>query len=386
VKAQNPIGRALGRWLPAVAALAGVLIAVPVGARFNEQAGRARPYESTSLERLRLLDARDVQHAGAFRLPSTDDNSDSFSYGGAPLAFNPIRRSLFVGSNSRQIAEVTIPDPQQADRVEDLPFAYFLQTFRDPTDGRMSEVAPSGTTLAGLLVFDGRLLGTGLIFYDANNTQTVSHFMRPIDLAIRGATPMRRVWDEQRSGYVGGYMAAVPEEWQAALGGPAITGQCCVPIISRTSWGPAAFAWNPRELETSPALSARPLLYYTGDHATLGPWNGSNPTWGGTASVGGMVIPEGTRTALFFGANGSGTFCYGEATNDKSLDGVPAPGGERYCYDPVTVDKGQHAYPYRYQMWAYDLMDLAAVARGKGLRGTSSHMAFGRSHCLLPMA
>ena len=34
------------------------------------------------------------------------------------------------------------------------------------------------------------------------------------------------------------------------------------------------------------------------------------------------------------------------------------------CYDPTTSDKGSHAYPYRYQVWAYDLNDFAAVKAG----------------------
>ena len=352
------------RW-PALAALAAIAIASPVGARHDTQSNTSRANDIQSLQRQRLLEARDVQRVGAFRLPGTDENGDNFSYGGAPLAFNPVRRSLFVGSNSGKIAEVTIAEAKPSSNVDDLPVTRFLHTFTDPTDGHMSEVAPSGTVLAGLLVFDNRLLGTGLIFYDANNTQTVSHFSRPLELSSRGATPMRRVWQARAAGFVGGYMALVPEEWQAALGGPAVTGQCCVPIISRTSWGPSAFAWNPRDLENSSAVAAKPLLYYSGEHATLGPWSGSNPTWGGTASVGGMAIPAGTRTALFFGANGFGPFCYGPGTTDKALHGRPAPEGDSYCYDPLTSDKGQHAYPYRYQMWAYDLLDFAAVAQGK---------------------
>ena len=37
--------------------------------------------------------------------------------------------------------------------------------------------------------------------------------------------------------------------------------------------------------------------------------------------------------------------------------------GEHYCYDPTNSDKGQHAYPYRYQMWAYDLNELGRGSR-----------------------
>ena len=40
------------------------------------------------------------------------------------------------------------------------------------------------------------------------------------------------------------------------------------------------------------------------------------------------------------------------------------PNGEKYCYDPTSNDKGQHAFPYRLQFWAYDVNDLAAVRAG----------------------
>ncbi len=57
-----------------------------------------------------------------------------------------------------------------------------------------------------------------------------------------------------------------------------------------------------------------------------------------------------------------GTFCYGEGTANQSLAGTINPAdGTLYCYDPASSDKGQHAYPYAYQVWAYDLNDWVAV-------------------------
>jgi hypothetical protein len=41
-------------------------------------------------------------------------------------------------------------------------------------------------------------------------------------------------------------------------------------------------------------------------------------------------------------------------------------GGETvtFCYDPANSDKGNHTYPYHYQVWAYDANDLLAVKKG----------------------
>jgi hypothetical protein len=311
------------------------------------------------------LASTDIVYLGGFRLPAEEVDGASFSFGGSPVAYNPANDSLFVGARGSRLAEVTIPAPVNSPRVADLPFARFLQPFRDPTEGRLRDVATDGAYVSGLLVHDGRLYGSGVIFYDANNAQELTHFSRSLKLADASVKGMYRVGDKGKAGLVAGYLAAVPPEWQSALGGPAITGQCCIPIVSRTSWGPAAFAWQPAELGTAPTARVSPLVYYTGEHPTLGLWEGSNETYGAAIAMGGVVIPPATRTMLFVGRNGIGPFCYGDGTADRSRANQTSASGERLCYDPTSSDKGQHAYPYRYQFWAYDLNDLAAVKAGK---------------------
>jgi hypothetical protein len=313
----------------------------------------------------RLLQLSDFSYEGAFRLPSGGANGDDFSFGGMPVAFNPDSSSLFIGSRRGGIAEVTIPAPVGSAVVTGLPVATYRQPFADPTEGHLSQIGNDGVSIDGLLVAGGRLYGTAFIYYDALNTQTVSHYSRSLTLSEPSFRGMYAVGEKGKTGFVSGYLAAVPPEWQASLGGSAITGQCCIPIVSRTSWGPAAFAWNLASLGKPNPLPATPLLYYTGDHPTLGTWAGSSPAYGGTTSMGGVAIIAGTRTALFVGRNGTGAFCYGNGTGEKQLAGSRGLDGETYCYDPVSSDKGQHAYPYNYQVWAYDLNDLAAVKAGR---------------------
>jgi len=324
---------------------------------------RVQPIRDPTL--LPRLSFDDLNYLGAFRLPADTAGGEGFAYGGGPIAFNPSRNSLFAAARNGRIAEISIPAPTTPADVKALPSAEYLQPFHDPTEGRIKDVATQGAGLAGLLVHQGRLYGTGLIYYDASNTQTVSHFSRPIDLSEKGAGPMRRVWQKGKTGFVAGYLASVPPEWQSKLGGPAITGQCCVPIVTRTSWGPAAFAWKPSDLADSDEVNAVPLVYYPADHPTLGPWSGSNPTYGGTIEMGGVALINRTRTALFIGRNGTGPYCYGIGTGNRALDNTANAKGEKLCYDPTTSDKGQHAYPYRYQMWAYDLNDWTEVAAGR---------------------
>lgn len=314
--------------------------------------------------RERRLELSDLKYVGAFRLPADTMNGDSFSFGGGPLAVNPGRNTLFVGSRRGLVAELHVPEPVASGDVNALPFATFAQGFADPAGGRMKDIA-ADANLAGLLVFGDRLYGSGLSFYDATNRQELSHFSRSLALNRIESGPLRRVGERGRVGFVAGYMAPVPPEWQSRLGGPAVTGQCCVQIISRTSWGPSAFAWNPAGLDERESTPVIPLLYYDSTHPTLGVYASSNPTFGGTTTIGGLAIIDGTRSALFFGSNGTGPFCYGVGTSDKSQDGKPTPDGGTYCYDPTTNDKGHHAYPYRNQIWAYDLAEWAEVSAGR---------------------
>src|SRR4029078_10931964 len=86
--------------------------------------------------------------------------------------------------------------------------------------------------------------------------------------------------------------------------------------------------------------------------------------YGASTEINGVAVLAGTRTVLYIGRNGTGVFCYGNGTNNPGLAGTIGPDNEKYCYDPTSTSKGQHGWPYNYQMWAYDLNDLTAVKNG----------------------
>jgi len=140
----------------------------------------------------------------------------------------------------------------------------------------------------------------------------------------------------------------IPKAWQVALGGPVLNGQCCLPVISRTSWGPAAFAIDPEKIGPG-VVPAVPLVYYPQAHP-LGAYDAQGALFNAATQVNGVVFPEGTRSVLFFGRQGLGPYCYGEA---------------RDCGDQGETSKGPHLFPYTSYVWAYDANDLAAVKRGE---------------------
>ena len=349
-------------WAKPVLVTLAVIIAVSV-LRFSGTLAAQSSPEPLALPR---LTRSDLAYMGGFRLPRAVQGNDSFSYGGQHLAYNPARNSLFGSSLHNNVAEVTIPTPVNSTDVNEMPFASYLQGFSDPSEGHFREIeqgGPNGAVIAGLLVDGDRLYATGSIYYDAMNSQVVSHFSHSTNLSEPSFAGMSRVWEKGKAGFVGGYMSNIPSEWQSLLGGPALTGQCCIPIVTRTSFGPAAFGFDPAGIGTGTSVEASPLLYYTKEHATLGPWEGANAAYGATTMLGGVAVIAGTRTALFVGRNGLGTYCYGHGVSDRALSGRAAD-GQINCYDPASSDKGMHAYPYQYQIWAYDLADFAAVKAG----------------------
>jgi hypothetical protein len=332
----------------------------------------AAPSIAASPSSLPRVSSGDLAYRGAFLLPRQVSDRKTFAYGGTALAFNPRRHSLFaVGHDWYQLtAEVSIPRLVRSDRLRSLHRARFLQPFSDATSGRIDATGGTGNKIGGQLVYRGRLYGSVYVYYDAAGSQVVSHWARrSTSLAGPPATGLYRVGN-LGAGFVSGFMAEVPREWRAALGGPALTGNCCIPIISRTSFGPAAFAFDPARLSASARAPDTPLVYYPQRHPTLGAWDASwDPAngilFGGGTAIKGVVFPSGTRSVLFFGTQGIGSFCYGEGTDQRGLAGSPTPDGSTWCYDPDGSSKGTHAYPYVPEVWAYDARALAAVRRGR---------------------
>jgi hypothetical protein len=299
----------------------------------------------------------------------------SFNYGGGGPAYNPANDSLFIVNHDQYqlTAEISIPPLVSSANLNALNTATILQPLTDATNGLINQTGSNHNNIGGQMVYQGRLYGTAFVYYDATASQVVSHWVRP-STSLTSGTAQGLYQIGNWAGIVSGYLAPIPPEWQSSFGGPALTGNCCLSIISRTSYGPAVSVFDPADLGRKIPVPSTPVLYYDRYHTTLGPWDG---TWNGTTDLfngttgngllthTGMVFPDGTRSILFFAEQGIGPWCYGEGTSNQSLAGLPTPDGSTYCYDPDrTSGKGVHAYPYVAQVWAYDANDLVAVKNG----------------------
>lgn len=322
-----------------------------------EPAVTAAGIKKTPLEiatKLPLVRFRNLKYQGAFRVPGETINETSFHYGGTAIAYNPNKNSLFmVGHDHHQkVAEVKIPKIINSRVLGDLRTATFLQKFYDFADGKMIDVTDYHPKVGGLLVYRKQLYGTVYEYYDASNSQTLSHFVSPLNISKANDVKGPFKVEGARAGFVAGYMTQIPLIWQKVLGGPALTGQCCLSIISRTSSGPAASVFNPQDLgnRLKNTTDVTQVVGYPLDHPLGTGWGSTSELYNGSTVMAGAVWPEGTRSVLFFGRQGIGEWCYGTGAD---------------CNDPVNSYKGTHAYPYVDQIWAYDARDFLKVKNGE---------------------
>ena len=300
-----------------------------------------------------LLHKQDLVYEGAFRVPGGGSESSTFGYGGTAIGYNPNNNSLFLtGHKNYQLsAEISIPAIVNSQNIGSLNTASILQSLRDATEGRRGQINPGDSNdqrIGGHLVFGGKLYIAAFSYYDASGTQSRSHFVRPLNLSTTGQV-QGPVAVGSNVHYTSAYMGLIPPEWQAALGGPALTGNCCRSIISNQSHGPSVWVFDPADVGSSSTAPATPLVYYTSSNP-LGPGETTqNPLFNLTTRVGGVIFPQGSRSVLFFGQHGIGPYCYGDGSA---------------CGDPADDSKGTHAYPYVYQVWAYDANELLQVKNG----------------------
>ena len=324
-------------------ALAGVLILVTPAIAQGEQPA-LQP----------LLGKTNFTYLGAFALPQAQLGGSSFNYGGHAITpyHDPttVTETLFLEGHAwypGQVAQVRIPSEfAMSGNSSSLPMAQVLQPFHDITDGQMDTAGNYTTFVYGMLPYNGRLVVAVSEYYDADgsqvNTHGVSGFELSDDTDFTGFHQFDAVASPRS---LGGYMTTIPIEWRELFGGPALSGQSCLSIISNGSSGPAATVFDPDDVAVRDPIPGITVLYYPLSHP-LAQGDTQNPWFNLATQIVGIAFPPGSRSVLFIGRHGTGPYCYGT--------------GEE-CDDPADSSKGTHAYPYQHQVWAYDAIELVSV-------------------------
>lgn len=332
-------------------------------------------YETAPLVTIAQLN---TGRTGAFRVPVGEDMTFT-RYGG--MGYDPTGNggagSLYVVAKpyGGYVWEISIPAVSLSTTEASLNPSTVLQGPRSTFEGRLHEIDPgwtSGGQFVGSGVFKSgsTLLLNGWDYYGTSGTLAYSSFTRASSLSTTTLSqgPMTVSYPLNPS-FASGPMAAIPATYQAALGSNTmVSGLGPAPIITRTSQGPALFAWNASDMiaGTTP-ITSLPLIYYTAAHPTLGTYQG---TCGSTVAyctpdvIGGMAFLTATRTVVFIGSHSTANYDYCTGTSNIALAGTPVGDGSHYCYDPLDSSKGEHGYPYYAWAWLYDVNDLIAVYNG----------------------
>lgn len=276
-----------------------------------------------------LIQQSDLVYQGAFRLPKIP----ALQYPDGSAAFHDGLLLVKGRDDTNTAFDFTIP-VLGTGAVNTLPVATVTQSYLNGLDGGLRYANnPRDTMVRGFLFVGPKLVLSIASYYDAANAQRTSHLQRDWPSGPVTAYALTPI------GHTAGYMTLSTGELA-----PALTGNFGLPIVTRESWGPAAFIFDPVDL----SKPATPVLDYPDDARSLGPWNGQSEVWNSRSTLGGMH--QIGNSLLFVGVHGTGPFCYGDGFT---------------CNDPEGGGQGTHSYPYVARIWAYDTADLIKVKHGQ---------------------
>lgn len=310
------------------------------------------------------LSENNFNYLGAFNVPQVTSisNNPFVNAQYQPIAYNPRNNSLFIGQTTgpetspKRVAEISIPtiiNPLTVNYdVTKLNVSVLLKEPTDISEGAFDKLTIGGgvpsdeakAQLGGLLVFGDKLFGTAWAYYDASSgTSYRSHWTLDLSLDWTGpnsvfsglhAVGLPPINITANGGFVGGYMAEVPDEYKLLLGSDLVTGRVGGPIVGRSSYGPTLWTFAHDELNFDNPASAKMLLGYTTEHQTIGGYDdGPSLTFSRGSGVKGLVWPKNSANLFFFGQHGFG-ISYDSA-------GVPLTNPSPNCVGPGTSSRNK---------------------------------------------
>lgn len=310
------------------------------------------------------------RYLGAFKVPSDGGQANPNNWSGsntgesgAYVAYNSVSGTLFITSRnvggSANIAEITIPSGLDVTGVPaNMPTASWAGSslsaprFFDITNGNRSQsiTTPNTGYVANGIFTDGANVYQNFEGSYDSTGETLAPLWKRAGLTLSSGTVTGPISfstsKTQRT--LSGAMCAVPAAYVSALGGDILQADKQWSINGTQNEGPFLASYNSSQIGSVSPLPTTVLCDYQFPLSTQPQWTKSQST-----TTQGLAFPTGTRSVLQIGVAGKGTAQYGDPL-------IPADG----IYDPANSDKGWHAYPYKWHIWAYDANDLAAVKAG----------------------
>jgi hypothetical protein len=284
-----------------------------------------------------LLQDGDITYLGKFYLPS------AVNYGEGSLAVTSDDLYLYVNDDTNSgyyLARVDIPNPLDSS-ITTVDISPTLISGDPGGNGENKQIN-------GVMVWGTDLIVQKGVHYDASGNSDYNHQI--CNLTLTSCGPIR-AFSEGGVQYSSGYMGIIPTEWRTLLGGPAFAGNSSMSIISQCSNGPSFYVFDPDDIDETIPTPADELMAFTlaNPILDLDPDDGNDWWIRPDQTNAGMIFPSGTSSVLFISMHGTGDRCYGTGAA---------------CSDPCREDQGEHAYPYRAQVTAFDANDLVDAKNG----------------------
>jgi hypothetical protein len=277
------------------------------------------------------LQAGDVKYLGYFTLPP------EFNAEVRGLGLSSEGTKLYVGQYPSSIGLVIIPE---------LGDEAITEIGVTAVPGSIGGTCDAPVEIAGILAYRGKLVVQKRCYYTTQGETGTTHAVG--DLNITNFSVFSRLDNTDYKQYASGWMGNIPVELQPLLGGPAFSGNSLMSILSQNSVGPSFYVFSPIDVGVTDPIPSDPLMLFPYGQEMYNPDVPNDYIVRNDQQNAGMILPSGTSSALFFSRHGTGPVCYGTDCNDP-------------C-DPGT--QGEHGYPYRRQITAFDVNDLLAVKNG----------------------
>ncbi|MEQ3660119.1 MAG: hypothetical protein ABNH21_14310 [Glaciecola sp.] len=297
----------------------------------------------------------DVEYLGAFRVEAGGESSSNYAVG--TLGYNAENDSLFMAGHAHHnaIAEFGIPTTLSLEEtVLDIIQAEVYQNYETVLDKR--EEGNETNKITGLLHYNGNLLVSSEIWYDANgaNNDNLQVFKTANTLQTSEYNAMLQL---EGGALSAGYMSKVPSNWVGEIGSEYIVGWASnYSITSRYSQGPSMHTFSPQQsvdsvVTVDRSIDTTPLMVFPFEDGKELVDGGTeykldiSPIWGPLSkAMYGFIVPE-TNYFLVVGSSG----------------GINSGIGYKITQDDGNVCSGQCTYKandnYNY-FWIFDVNDI----------------------------
>lgn len=241
----------------------------------------------------------DISYLGAFKIGYSDSTSSS-EYSNRTLGISADGTKIYVSSHNYQnaIGEFEIPTLSLTSNLNNLPEAVNIQPYTRVISKNTFDPA-NNDRINGILDYGGKLFVTSERFYNTEDTSAnIQFFSDSGDLENSQNTGLVRLAGSSKSG---GWMSKIPQEWQAILGGPVLSGWSAnYSINSRYSIGPSLYTFHPDDVALASAgdeVSSVKWMDYSLPNPLAEGANDSqevvNPLWSVAAQAQyGFIIPN----------------------------------------------------------------------------------------------